>query len=338
MITATPDIAQQLSLTKRMLVEEMLSRGWQVWLYDLSLPLMRVKRDGLIIELYSSAAPELTYRAAQVAENKYLTALLYADAGIPMPKTWLLSDDGVLPEEVGAELKAGHQLVVKPLDAAHGRGVHVGVQSEEKLRAAITDAKQYGSGVLVQEAIMGAQDIRILCIDYKYRAALERRPAHVQGDGTSTVAQLIDQENNSSKRGPNYTRDLNLIPVEAAQAFLGNRMSEVPAQGAAVQVVGTANVGTGGTTHDITDVLPDWLITLAEQAARVTGLSTCGVDFLAKGTLGKNAGQQDLEVYAIEINKSPSLFIHERPTEGTPRAVVKQFVDYLAGYTPPVVN
>lgn len=334
MIDASHVPDEQLGQTKRLVCKEMLSRGWRVWFYDEGYAFIRIDRgDGKYLELYDSVSPLTTFSAGMCANNKIATQNLYAEAGLPVPKTWYIRQNDTISDEALQLMHDGTSLVVKPLDAAHGNGVRVNIKTPVALDAALSNARKYSQNVLIQECIEQAHDVRLLCIDYKCIAALERSPASVTGDGVSTVEQLIQKENKSENRGENYKKDLNIIPIDLARDYLGSQMNDVPAEGIPVQVVGTANVGTGGTTRDVTDEVPQWLCEMAEKAARVSQLACCGVDFLLQGEISPSETDDSLRATIIEVNKSPALFMHDRPIHGTPRPAISSFVDHLASIT-----
>ncbi len=331
MINATTVKDNTLSQTKEMLRHEILGRGWELWFYDLSYPQMRVRRsDGKVLELYGSTPPTTSYAAGLTADNKLISSILHAEAGLPVPETFALSssDDG---NAIASQLLDDEKkIVVKPLDAAHGNGVSVGIETLESFEQAVEVAREFSSTVIVQEYLIQSYDVRLLCIDYTFVAGLLRLPASVVGDGKQSVDQLIAHENTDERRGVNYAKELNVINIDHAKRFLGKRMHDTPPAGKRVQVVGTANVGTGGSTKDISRTTPAWLTAMAEQAAIASRLPCCGVDFLLNSEPSAQATEAELQPKLLEINKSPSLFIHETPTEGESMPVIKQYVDYLA--------
>lgn len=302
-----------------------------MWCYDPYFPQLRIERsDGVVLEMYGSAPPSTTLAAGKMADNKLGTHLLYESVDLPVAKTWVMYDaQQAVPAEAIDYMKKTGGLVVKPLDGAHGHGVRVDIRSETKLKAAISAAAQYSATILIQAYVLNPTDIRLLCINFKFVAALERIPAHVTGDGKHTTAELIQLENNSDKRGENYTTDINIIPTETSNHYLGKTKHDVPAMGQIMQALGTANVGSGGITRDVTEELPQWMVALAEKAAKTSNLPCCGVDFLIKESPTNTAEYEDLDPVIIEVNKSPSLFIHERPIIGQSRPVTARLVDYI---------
>ncbi len=319
-------------MTVKMIAEQALARGWQVKQYYEGTSHLRVTRpDGKRLELYSASVPTVTHVAAIRANNKYFTTVFLRDQDMPVPETYLVqADDAAGARKIATALfETGRRIVVKPLDAGHGDGITVGLATAEQLDAALVRAREYSGKAIIQEYFHEPVDVRITCIDHKFVAALVRLPARVKGDGLHTVGQLIDRENSSSERGENYTSKLTRIDRPGAELYLGDAITDTPNPNEWVRVIGTANVGTGGETVDVTDAIPMWLKTMAEKAARSMELPICGVDFLLSSDPTATATRKTLQPVIIELNHCPSLFIHELPIHGTPRPVVAVFLDYL---------
>jgi cyanophycin synthetase len=208
-------------------------------------------------------------------------------------------------------------IVVKPLDSGHGNGISVGVD-ETGLAEAVRRAQAFSKTVVLQQQVTG-RDVRLLYIGGKFVAATERQAASVIGDGVHTVEELIQLENSSPDRGQHYQKKYSVIPMEPAAQFLGDKLQATPANGEVVQVVGTANSGTGGTAKDITDAVPESLIAAGKKLVDELRLGVCGVDFI----------EAESGAYFIELNAAPAFRIHQYPHEGTPRNVVSVFVDWL---------
>ena len=327
MISAKDIRPGQISQTKEMIRCAVLSRGWDMWLIDLQLPIIVIKRkDGKCLHLYGATPPTTPYVAAMVANDKIASHQLFVENGLPTPGTRIIDSD-TSPSDLFDNFGS---VVVKPVDGAHGNGITVAIKNKLDIEPAIEYAKQFSSRVLVQEFIDSAVDIRVLCINYEFVAALIRIPARVSGDGTHTIKQLIIEENNNGSRGVNYAKEMNVIDLEKAKKFLGEKINTIPKKDQIIEVVGTANVGSGGETNEVTGNIPNWLREMSEKAAKVSELTCCGVDFLLKAEPKPESTQNELAPKIIEINKSPSLFIHEKPNRGKPQPVVEKFVDYLA--------
>lgn len=215
-----------------------------------------------------------------------------------------------------------NNLVVKPLSGSHGSGVTIGVRTQQDLNAALKVAHQAydSSRYLVQQQVFG-RDIRALVVGGKVVAATERIPAGVVGDGQKNIEELIRFENqNNPLRASGYSTPLNVIDEEAAARFLGRKIYEVPSIGQHVQVVGASNIGLGGTSRDMTRILPKEIERQAEVIANEVGLFVCGVDFIA-GDINDSSSY-----YFIEMNSCPSFGLHIYPSEGDSQPVDKEFV------------
>jgi cyanophycin synthetase len=84
--------------------------------------------------------------------------------------------------------------VVKPLDANHGRGVSIGLETEERSRAAFEKAREHARTVLV-ETFLRASTTACLVVNGELVAVAKRVPGHVVGDGEHTIAELVELVN-----------------------------------------------------------------------------------------------------------------------------------------------
>lgn len=262
----------------------------------------------------------------EIASDKSLTNRLLDSIGIPVPAQARVRTE---EEAVAAAERLGYPVVVKPLDANHGRGVHPGIENAADVRAAFHDAWEEGSGVLVEEHIDGF-DYRLLVVDGKLVAAAHRIPACVIGDGKSTVRDLVDRVNADPRRGEGHDNVLTRIELDdEADRMLARRgygRDSVPSAGEIVQLRVTANLSRGATATDVTDrVHPDNTM-LAVRAARALGLDVAGVDFLTT-----DISRSYLEVGGgvCELNAAPGLRMHVAPSEGEARDVAGPIMDHL---------
>lgn len=272
------------------------------------------------LRMMSGVSTDLSSSTSRtICNNKNITTVIANRLGIKVPATELYLDDKMAVEF----LRKYKTIVIKPIDGAHGNGVTVNVTSSKLLTEALARARSNSTsgGIILQQQVKGS-DYRILVIGGSVAAISERIAASVTGDGIHTFEQLILHENEQNiKRGHNYKKALNYIDVEAAQLFLNDRMNDIPEKGETVLVVGTANIGTGGTAVNRTGKVPARMVKEAERIVAEIGAFSCGVDFMYDGD--KN------EWFLIELNGSPSFGLHHSPTEGSAVDVTKIFVDKL---------
>ncbi len=147
---------------------------------------------------------------------------------------------------------------------------------------------------------MTGKDYRCLVIDGKIAAIAERVPAHVVGDGSHTVSQLVDETNADPRRGVGHEKVLTRIKVDEAAIALvkeqGYAMDDVPPAGEMVKLTLTGNMSTGGISIDRTFEAHPENVEIAEEAARVIGLDIAGIDFICPDITEpvREAGRCDL--------------------------------------------
>jgi cyanophycin synthetase len=264
--------------------------------------------------------------AVDIACNKEDTKCMLDAASIPVAKGDICVDEEDLENTIK---RIGYPIVIKPLDGNHGKGASINVNTWEDAVAGLAFAKKYSRRVIVERFITGF-DFRVLVIDNKVVAAAQRVPAHVKGDGKNTIQYLIDEENKDPRRGYGHENVLTEISVDRDTLDLLSKkdytLETVPAKDEIVYLKSTANLSTGGTSIDVTDMMHPENIFLAERIARVIGLDVCGIDIMAKNLtqpLKENGG------VILEVNAAPGFRMHLAPSEGLPRNVAAPVLDML---------
>ena len=264
--------------------------------------------------------------AVDLACNKEQTKKILSDASIPVAKGDICIDEEDLKLTID---RIGYPIVLKPLDGNHGKGASINVNTWEDALAGLEFAKKYSRKVIVEKFITG-HDFRILVIDNKMIAAAQRVPANVVGDGQHNIQQLIDITNTDPRRGYGHENVLTEITVDRDTTDLlgkkGYNLETIPKKDEIVYLKSTANLSTGGTSIDITDMIHPENIFLAERIARVIGLDVCGIDIMAKNLtqpLKENGG------VVLEVNAAPGFRMHLAPSEGLARNVAAPVIDML---------
>lgn len=264
--------------------------------------------------------------AVDIASNKEETKRLLQEQAIPVAKGITISSEEGVDEAIR---KVGFPLVFKPLDGNHGRGISINIRNREDAVAAYEFAARISRKVIVERFVTG-YDFRVLVIDNKMVAAALRDPAHVKGDGKSTIQQLIDIENTDPRRGYGHENVLTLITVDRDTLDLlekkGYTLETIPAAGEKVFVKSTANLSTGGTSVDVTDHVHPQNIFICERISKIIGLDICGIDIMAENLtepLTETGG------VILEVNAAPGFRMHIAPSEGLPRNVAGHVIDML---------
>ena len=264
--------------------------------------------------------------AVDLASDKDATKKLLGSMGVPVPHGVQITDEDEIEDAIAA---IDFPVAVKPLDANHGRGITVNLNSVEEVRAAFQLAKKHARHVIIEKSLVGS-DFRSLVINHKLVAVAERKPAHVTGDNHHTIRELIEITNRDPRRGYGHENVLTLIDIDAQTEMLlaakNYTLDTVLPQGEVLYLKTTANISTGGTAIDRTDEVHPFNVSLFERIARIIGLDIAGIDVVAPDLstpLTENGGG------IIEVNAAPGFRMHLAPSEGIGRNVAEHVVDML---------
>ncbi len=264
--------------------------------------------------------------AVEVADEKSRTKMQLEKSGIPVPEGRVVS---TLQEAMAAFHEIGAPVVVKPDVGNHGKGATIDISDPALLEKAFQAAKGYCPDVIVEEYVRGG-DFRLLVIDGKLVAAARREPAHVVGDGKSTIENLVGKVNSDPLRGFGHEKVLTKIEIDEMSERLlslrGLSPGSRPGKGEKIFLKTTANLSQGGTATDVTDEVSPDIRRMAERAALIIGLDCMGLDALARD-ISLPLGPSGIKV--VEVNAAPGFRMHLEPTSGQARNVAKPLVDML---------
>ena len=262
----------------------------------------------------------------ELACDKEDTKYLLEAAEVPTPKGDIVRSEAGLKDAVE---RIGYPLVVKPINGNHGRGITTDVNNWDDACIALAAAKEVSRSVIVEKFIVG-DDYRLLVINNQLVAAAKRTPAHVIGDGKSTLQQLIDKTNADPRRGYGHENVLTQITVDdmtkGLLAEYNLSLTDVIPDGEFIKLKDTANLSTGGTAEDDTDMVHPYNIFMAERISRIIGLDVCGIDIMTTD-LGLPLTETGGAV--LEVNAAPGFRMHLAPSEGLARNVASHVIDML---------
>lgn len=264
--------------------------------------------------------------AVEIVSDKELTRKLLSDQYIPFPKGVIIEEE----EELKNAIKEiGFSVVIKPNDGNHGRGITTCVNSYDDVLKAFRIAKTISDEVIMEKHIEGS-DYRFLLINYKLVAISKRLPAMVKGDGVSSIQKLIDIVNTDPNRGLDHEKILTRITVDENTMDILKRknltLDSVLPEELILFLKDTANISSGGTAIDVTDIVHPHNIALVERIARLSELNICGLDIIATditSPITEDTGA------LLEINASPGLRMHLCPSEGASRNVAAPIIEML---------
>jgi cyanophycin synthetase len=278
--------------------------------------------------IQATITSETKHIAVEIACDKEDTHNLLNDLGLPVPLQRMVYSD---TQAVKMAKRIGYPVVLKPLNANHGRGVSIDLTTEEQVITAFAFAREHGSSraVLVESFLTGL-DHRMLVVDGELVAVAKRVPGHVVGDGVSTISKLIDIINEDPRRGVGHEKVLTQLALDTQAKRLLEEASfteeTVLPEGELFYLRSTANLSTGGTAIDMTDVVHPDNKAMAERAVKSIGLDIGGVDFL---TADITQSYKDIGGGIVEVNAAPGFRMHVAPSEGKPRDVAGKVMDML---------
>jgi cyanophycin synthetase len=264
--------------------------------------------------------------AVELASDKEETNKILGSLGLPVPRQQLVASQTDALK--AARLLAG-PVVLKPYNGNHGRGITINVTADDDIRAGFQAAQEHSQSVIVETFQVG-DDHRLLVVNGELIAATKRTPGHVVGDGKSTVTQLIDVVNGDPRRGVGHEKVLTRIELDREANMMlervGHAADSVPAAGDVVYLRSTANLSTGGTASDVTDIIHPDNRDMAVRAVRAIGLDVGGVDFITPNIA---ESYKSIGGAICEVNAAPGFRMHIAPSEGTPRDAAAPVIEML---------
>ncbi|PSM49183.1 cyanophycin synthetase [Chroococcidiopsis sp. CCALA 051] len=263
----------------------------------------------------------------ELACDKESTKRILGNAGVPVPQGTTISYLDELEDAIASV--GGYPIVIKPLDGNHGRGITIDIRTWEEAEAAYDAAKEVSRAVIVERYYVG-RDHRVLVVDGKVVAVAERVPAHVVGDGESTIEQLIEETNQDPNRGEGHDNVLTKIQLDRTSFQLlerqGYTLDTVLTDGEVCYLRATANLSTGGIAVDRTDDIHPENAWLAQRVAKIVGLDITGIDIV---TSDISRPLRETEGVIVEVNAAPGFRMHVAPSRGIPRNVAGAVLDML---------
>lgn len=263
----------------------------------------------------------------ELACDKEGTKQMLRSAGVPVPRGTVINyldelEDAI--QDVG-----GYPIVIKPLNGNHGRGITINITDWNHAESAYDAAKEVSKSIIVERYYQG-RDHRVLVVNGKVVAVAERIPAHVVGDGRSTIQQLIDDTNRDPRRGTGHDNVLTKIEVDRTSWQLleqkGYDLDTVLPTGEICYLRATANLSTGGIAVDRTDDIHPENIWLAQRVVKIIGLDIAGIDIVTQDI---SKPLREVDGVIVEVNAAPGFRMHVSPSEGIPRNVAEPVIDML---------
>lgn len=273
--------------------------------------LLELRRGGRRRVLVHGLSPLNDAGASRLAGDKYYTSLVLQRAGFPVPRSTRCLQPGTYPlsdfaEYTGLEtarafaIQEGYPVVVKPNRGSRGRGVAVAAD-EEELEAAVREVWQGDPMALVLELIPGT-DRRLDFLDGEFLYGYDRQPVVLEGDGRSTLRELLASWDRRFT-GDDFERRLLQDPLwRRSVVRLGFGLDTPLEKGRRIELSGDIlNLNRFCVARYLPDPPQEW-IDLGLRIGAALHLRHFGIDFRRR-TLDEAAA----EAVVLEVNASPSL-------------------------------
>jgi 2-methylcitrate dehydratase PrpD/D-alanine-D-alanine ligase-like ATP-grasp enzyme/acylphosphatase len=257
----------------------------------------------------------------RLAKDKTAARTSFSKAGLP------IADGRAFPaarmvEAVAYVRSMGFPVVVKPNNGRQGIAVTANIRTIEELQLAIQRIQQsvYHDGEFLVERYIPGRDFRIFATRDRTISVIERIPAAVVGDGSSTIQELVEAKNLARRLNPYFmSKPLDLANEPALLREQGYTPDSVPPAGEMITLSSVANISRGGESVDLTSQTHDTLKSLAVACVNaLPSLEYAGVDIIAPDPAAPVSEQQ---VAVIEVNGTPDILMHPFPAYGEPQNV-----------------
>ncbi len=253
--------------------------------------------------LNSSFTQHSSALSANIARSKSVTSFLLREAGLPVPQHYKIN---TLEEALKAAQKLGFPVVIKPANQEGGTGVYAALENADDIAHAFAQVKKLNDEILVEKHIYG-KDYRLMVFENKLIWAIERAPAHVIGDGKSTVSHLIEQLNQQPERKLPWSSMIQIKITDDLKRVIqqqGLTLDSIPKENEKIYLSKKANISAGGTPIGVMEQVHPDNILLAERATRTLRLDLAGIDFLIPDI---SVSWKDSLCGICEVNAQPQL-------------------------------
>jgi D-alanine-D-alanine ligase-like ATP-grasp enzyme len=268
----------------------------------------------------------------QLAGDKPAAHAVLTAAGLPVPAYRTLPL-GALDE--ASQFAGEHgRVVVKPASSTGaGRGVTGGVRTRaDLLRARIAAARHDSERILLERHAEG-EEYRVLVLDGAPIGVVRREPPRLHGDGTSTVAGLVDAENARRRLAEGRAGLWSLhLDLDALIALRGQSLSvrSRPEAGRLVAIKSTTSEGSerDASVVGLDDPAVAGVVGDAARAATAIGAQLASVEMVTPDPARPLAEAGGV---VVEVNTTPGIAQHylvSNPDEIVPvaEAVLRHLV------------
>jgi len=309
----------------QLLINYLETHGYQVKSLDIDdifngyVTISSLTTDGrLLLNSKSPTYPFATTSARRVFKNKAMAYAYIGSFNVATPSTMVVES---YSSDLDSFLDTHGLVIVKPNSGQGGKGLTLKIKSHEQLKAAVENALTFSDKVLVQRQFIG-EEVRFTTFNGKVKSALLRQKPNVVGNGTSTVAQLIEDENEARRQltfsAVQYPMlDENLISSDLLHS------QAVPADGERVELGLGTMIRNGASMYEIIDSIDQSYIEIVEKISETFGHGIIAIDMMIGDV--STVATQDNYIF-LEMNNDPALVLYYSCRNGNQFDVVSEYL------------
>ena len=276
-------------------------------------PVFILEKDGKRAVTMGATTSKTSYTGIKIAVNKIFTNKFLSLEKIPVPFQKEINSE----DDLAAMFKNKcEKIILKPYGSRCGKGVMTEISNLAQAKKSYAILKEGYEKIISEEQVEGG-DFRVLVVDYKTVAVLNRIPPKVIGNGKDSIKKLIEKENETDLRKEKRV----LKPIKIDDQIISYlkkqnlKLESIPADNQEVDLTNIANISAGGKGINVTEKIHPENKKIAERTAKALGLDVAGIDIITKDIsrpLEETTGK------IIEVNGGPDLRIHYYVSEGDP--------------------
>ncbi|KAA3624608.1 MAG: hypothetical protein DWQ02_22830 [Bacteroidetes bacterium] len=246
----------------------------------------------------------ISVRSQHYCDNKALTKKAFEYLEIPAPRSIVFQN----PEGDAVKnfLRPGRKYVCKPPDGTNGVGVEMNISTVEDVVKYWGNHHNDSNDVFLLEDQIEGEDLRVQVVGGKIVAVCTREPAHVLGDGQSSIQDLIS-EYQVVVRTQNPAN--NLVVDQTTKRLLREQnlqLEDVLEAGQKAMLKELANMAQGAVAIDKTDAFHPDFQEWVDKLVAYLGTSYFAIDIIAPDLTAAPTEN----AYALEINARPEWMHH----------------------------
>jgi cyanophycin synthetase len=264
--------------------------------------------------------PTTSTLVTEIATNKWMAYKVIETMGISMPYTLCVSREDTIDEK--AIFSRAAKLITKPRDSLASRGVTLNITTKDELHSGLEEAWRYSAHAIIQQMVTG-DEMRFTILDGEVVSVLQRQTPRVVGNGKSTIAELIEQENIVRRsRRHEYIAYPELDATLIDAGYLTD--SRVLEEGYVLELSKSTLVKTGATIYERIDDIHASYLSIVNRIANELGSSFIVVDlFVQDYTKPATADAY----WFNELNVSSALVLYYAPINKDDTHIANMIVD-----------